>query len=576
MLHLNDAIKNKNVLQRQPPWFKSPKYIADSVFPSLIADFENGRYVSGDAVKTFDEMFNFSRGSVGRYKDVDGLIKEAAQDVPRFDYSTGKKTLLREEQRINLVTYSETLSYFVASSVNVSDNYGVSPDGEQNASLCSAFGTNSFIRSSFTPATTNEHQASLWVKGNGTPATISILIFRLSPFKQIEELVFTTTDEWVRLELPFTPADTSQHTIFIGGNSTFSTGEELLAWGVQVEEGPNVTSYIKTNGAAVTRYRDNISIKSEIASEWYNQTKGTFVIDMAFNGSVHPTPDVLRLSGATGYLELFLLASTHKPYLKSYDGGATQAHFFSSEPDGAFVFAAAYEEDNFAISTDGASPATDISGTVTNDVSGFVVGESGSNSQEINMNLSSLSYYEERISNDTLRILSSKHLDFIMDGDSYSSGLSSSLDGLDDIKVINTGVGGDTLASIASRVDGLTLLGEVTLVIMDGAVNGHGTVAEDIAKYQQIYNSARGNVIFVSPCVYPSSSTDTETHTVALTAEMIIVFGSEKVVDATALTIAMAGTSDKSDPAYTALFTDTVHPVTALYDAFATAVLDLV
>ena len=62
--------------------------------------------------KTFDnyaDLITFSRASSATYLDSDGVLKTATTNVPRIEYDAdgNRLGLLIEEQRTNLLTYSD-------------------------------------------------------------------------------------------------------------------------------------------------------------------------------------------------------------------------------------------------------------------------------------------------------------------------------------------------------------------------------------------------------------------------------------------------------------------------------------
>ena len=87
----------------------------------------------------------------------------------------------------------------------------------------------------------------------------------------------TNTDSWVRIEVSFT---TSATTTSIGcyidsdsqGNGSF------YAWGAMLEQG-NISSYIPTSGATVTRNQDVCTNGGSLAS--INSTEGTLYAEIA-------------------------------------------------------------------------------------------------------------------------------------------------------------------------------------------------------------------------------------------------------------------------------------------------------
>ena len=98
--------------------------------PSLLLDFANSR--------TLDPRITFNRASTATYTDADGLIKTAASGQARFDHNptTGESLgLLIEEQRTNLLTYSENFdnAAWIKSNITIIANATTAPDGTLTA-----------------------------------------------------------------------------------------------------------------------------------------------------------------------------------------------------------------------------------------------------------------------------------------------------------------------------------------------------------------------------------------------------------------------------------------------------------
>ena len=77
----------------------------------------------------FNKEFDFSRGSSATYVGKDGLIKSAASDVPRIDFSDSTNgALLLEPQSTNLIPYSENVLLWSTSGTIIrQDNVSISP-----------------------------------------------------------------------------------------------------------------------------------------------------------------------------------------------------------------------------------------------------------------------------------------------------------------------------------------------------------------------------------------------------------------------------------------------------------------
>lgn len=108
--------------------------------PSLVMDFVRRECHRNNAAGNLEPVdlstfMTFTRASTATYVGPDGLIKEAASNVPRYGYDpvTGEALgLLIEEQRTNLLTYSDTFSAspWTCQGAAVIPNAFVSADGK--------------------------------------------------------------------------------------------------------------------------------------------------------------------------------------------------------------------------------------------------------------------------------------------------------------------------------------------------------------------------------------------------------------------------------------------------------------
>ena len=101
-----------------------------TIRPSLNLDFANTKYL--------DSRVTFSRTSTATYYDQYGTLQTAAMGEARFDYdpATGEaKGLLIEEQRTNLLTYSEQFdnAAWIKTRLSVDANNTTAPDGTLTA-----------------------------------------------------------------------------------------------------------------------------------------------------------------------------------------------------------------------------------------------------------------------------------------------------------------------------------------------------------------------------------------------------------------------------------------------------------
>ena len=125
---------NKSTLDSQieavEPYGPSLTIVSPTGYKSgLIAGMDaNGQIIDID----------FSRATTATYVDRNGIIREAASNVPRFDYSGGAScpSLLLEPSRTNLATQSEDIDavFTKQTGITFESNSTLSPEGVINAS----------------------------------------------------------------------------------------------------------------------------------------------------------------------------------------------------------------------------------------------------------------------------------------------------------------------------------------------------------------------------------------------------------------------------------------------------------
>ena len=199
----------------------------------------------------FNKEFDFARGSIATYVGKDGLIKSAASDVPRIDFSDSTNgALLLEGQSTNLITYSSDFSNSAWAKLNasvVSNNY-ISPDGTLNADEFVFDGTNNG-RIEETLPTTNGlvYTFSIYLKNKDIANPTQVFI----GVGGNEGKLVTITNEWQRFTFTQAANGTSEYP-----RVRYNGIGSLYAYGAQFEQQSYATSYIPTSGSATTRLAD--------------------------------------------------------------------------------------------------------------------------------------------------------------------------------------------------------------------------------------------------------------------------------------------------------------------------------
>ena len=241
--------------------------------------------------------FTASRATTATRVNENGLIESVAVNVPRIDYTNGNcPSILVETQRTNLINYSEELdngSWIDSRGIVVTPNTDISPDGTTSADSLTTDGIDSGRITKGVAITTNQKTFTLscFFKKTSTNQ-FHFLAANLSNSITFAVQINTATGQVIdggslisstsgvtdkigskeingywRLFLTFTILDSNVTSIssflmpFRGtslGSNVVKAGT-IPAWGVQLEEGTEASSYIPTTTAAVTRNADVLS-----------------------------------------------------------------------------------------------------------------------------------------------------------------------------------------------------------------------------------------------------------------------------------------------------------------------------
>ena len=343
----------------------------------------------------------FSRASAGTFVGSNGLIQTAGVNVPRLDYdpttlvSLGAKNepqstnvLLRSEEFSN-AAWAKTLS-------SVTANVATAPDGAVNADkLVEDTSTNVHTTSqTFSTVSGTTYTFSVFIKAaERTFAAIALL----TGFPTASLLVNLSTgavttgtgtpingkaeayiNGWYRVSFSLAAnATTASATVnvyilngFTWANRIY-TGDGssgILIWGAQLEALDHATSYIPTTNLAVVRFADLYPITGVDFAGFWNASEGTMVFQgmkAALQGPLFP--QYVGVDNGTTANRILMFEGIGVETFQSRDGAVTQADLFAAPVvpiNTAFGIASRYKANDFALSLNGASAVTDVSGTV--------------------------------------------------------------------------------------------------------------------------------------------------------------------------------------------------------------------
>jgi hypothetical protein len=391
--------------------------------PTLLLDFAN--------TAQLDPRITFSRASVGSYYNASGILQIAASGRPRFDFNPVTREslgLLIEEQRTNLLTYSEDFSNaaWVKDSATITTNQVAAPDGTLTADLLVASVRMYWFDN--TGITGAKVQSIFAKQGTGTSITIAAVGGQSVTGGNNVTVNLTTgavTSGHVAPNVTVSAVGNGFWRIAIlasvtvaSGNSTYwqilSTAG-IYIWGAQLEAGVFATSYIPTVASQVTRAADAVSMTGTNFSSWFNNEEGTFYIDSVFN-SLGPA-GYPRLVAAVGSNPNFNEISIYT-YTSGVGAGngvtigtvtVNETETAGINPGGQTIVnstraAVAYQVNNVGFSCLGLIGGTDTSATLPVCQELRIYGQARYQNQPTGT-IKKIAYYPERLTNNQLQAM---------------------------------------------------------------------------------------------------------------------------------------------------------------------------
>ena len=330
--------------------------------------------------------FTVVRATEATRVNEEGLIETMGANVPRLDYSGGGcPVLLTEPQRSNLVTYSEDYSQSVwtKSKTTIISNSVVSPNGTLTADKLvedTAFGEHIVYDLLITSSGNFSH--SIFAKAAerskiriSSGSNLHKVDFDLSNGSIILEVgatgsIDSMANGWYKLTLSWNESSSVPQYAFVsllddnGLDSYQGNGSSgLYIWGSQYEVGSYPTSYIKTEGSAVTRNGDQVNGAGDAAT--FNDSEGVLMVET--KGENDNTFNYISLSdgGTTNYAAILYTDTDNQIIYRYYVGGSGVAITVNSIDVTNFnKIAIKWKANDFAIWINGIEVGTTSSGSL--------------------------------------------------------------------------------------------------------------------------------------------------------------------------------------------------------------------
>ena len=328
----------------------------------------------------FNKEFDFSRGSSATYVGKDGLIKSAASDVPRIDFSDSTNgALLLEPTRSNIFDYSSNLNAWSKLNSTVTESNVLSLDGVNNSygyertSSSTSYiyrtvylsNTTQYTLSFFVKSGTSTNiRTDLWDTAQSVQGSIQINLETkaVSNFIGNSYKIEDYTNGWMRISVTFT-SESSFGTTFNRYFNADSVGSELYIWGAQLEVGSYSTSIIPTSGSTTTRLAD-VCNNSGSAQD-FNSEEGVLYAEISALANDGTYRQILLHDNAYNNRIALRYMPTSNEIDVYLNNGTVQAQFNYTLTN-ALDFnkiAFSFKENDFSLWVNGVEVATDTSGT---------------------------------------------------------------------------------------------------------------------------------------------------------------------------------------------------------------------
>ena len=368
------------------------------------------------ATKKLDSRITYTRSGRASFINEHGLVEIVNSNVPRFDHDPVTrecKGLLIEETRTNLITYSNIAGMS-------SPNLGGSPQVNDTVSnITLPTGEKGTVRRYLANAPGGGGRWGGYSGNANVPKTGSVWVRTVSgtgsaviDISDGGGKTVNLTEEWQRVTTTYTPSNAYEFF-----DIYFSSPITIYYWGVQIEEGAFMTSYIPTNNGTATRGVETFVIDGENFTEFYNPIESTILVnythDFVTSSQLGTEQRVYRFR-AVGGLDTridYVSNSGYNPYIAKDGSGVASINNGQSTVfgGGANRTAVRVKENSFASSFNGSTSVEDTSGAwnPTNAITEVYLGSSNNGDSPLNGHIQRFTYYPVGFPNSQLVTLTS-------------------------------------------------------------------------------------------------------------------------------------------------------------------------
>lgn len=360
----------------------------------VVFDFLTDRAWVAGQERILSQFVTVLRASTATFVGSNGVLQAAGNNVLRNDYNpltNALKGTLREGAATNVLAYSEQFdnAAWIKYQSTVTANAATAPDGLSTADKIVPSTANDAHAVLVTPTlTAAAYTASVWLKAAGY--TWSLIEFRAADYTPSgyafinlstgavgansglsSIFVESFSGGWFRVSVS-TTATAETWVMAIGVSSSDATfayvgdgTSGIYAWGAQLELGPNATSYIPTTTGPASRAADAISIATNLLPL---QATGTLFAEFSAPAVTPAVYDCVAALDDGTINERVILYVNPGLTVGGYvvDGGVPQAQIgdVGLAVNTVHRVAMRYAANDFAISINGGTVATDAAGTI--------------------------------------------------------------------------------------------------------------------------------------------------------------------------------------------------------------------